>query len=88
MFAKPFLGALDGPSLLPLLFAVLISVLLSFCICVSPLTGHRDGVHCVTIHPKKLSVILSGSYDGEVRAWNLGTRRCLYSATLHEYDLP
>ncbi len=39
VFAKPFLGSLDG---------------------------HRDGVHCVSKHPKSLSTLLSGSCDGEV----------------------
>eukprot|EP00045_Choanoeca_perplexa_P006130 m.52094 g.52094 ORF g.52094 m.52094 type:complete len:451 (+) comp13480_c0_seq5:166-1518(+) len=57
VFAKPFLGSLDG---------------------------HRDGVHCCVRHPKRLSVVLSGACDGELRIWNLATKKCLYAKTLHE----
>lgn len=39
VFAKPFVGALDG---------------------------HTDGVNCIARHPRSLSVLLSGSCDGEV----------------------
>lgn len=42
VFAKPFVGALDG---------------------------HTDGVNCLARHPKSLSVLLSGSCDGEVSIW-------------------
>lgn len=30
------------------------------------LDGHHDGVYCMVKHPKRLSMVLSGSYDGEV----------------------
>ena len=40
VFAKPFLGSLDG---------------------------HRDGVHVMRKHPRSLSLLFSGSCDGEVR---------------------
>lgn len=33
---------------------------------VGNLDGHKDGVSCITKHPKRLSVLLSGAYDGEV----------------------
>ena len=33
---------------------------------VSSLDGHTDGVHCIARHPRSLSVLLSGSCDGEV----------------------
>lgn len=39
VFAKPFVGSLDG---------------------------HKDGVYCMARHPRSLSVLLSGSCDGEV----------------------
>lgn len=39
VFAKPFVGSLDG---------------------------HTDGVNCIARHPTSLSVLLSGSCDGEV----------------------
>ena len=33
---------------------------------VASLNGHTDGVNCISRHPTKLSVLLSGSCDGEV----------------------
>lgn len=39
MFAKPFVGNLDG---------------------------HQDGVSCLGKNPQHLSLLVSGSYDGEV----------------------
>lgn len=57
MFAKPFIGNLDG---------------------------HRDGIFCMAKHPKSLSTISSGSYDGEVRLWNLATKKCISSVSSHE----
>ena len=39
VFAKPFLGSLDG---------------------------HKDGISCLGKHPHRLSIMLSGSCDGEV----------------------
>ncbi|XP_002737907.1 DDB1- and CUL4-associated factor 13-like [Saccoglossus kowalevskii] len=56
VFAKPFLGSLDG---------------------------HKDGVHCMSKHPTSLSTLLSGSCDGEIRLWNLASRRCTRSITAH-----
>ena len=50
IFAKPFLGALEG---------------------------HTDVVQCMMKHPLSLSTIISGSCDGEVRLWNLPTRKCV-----------
>lgn len=35
-----------------------------------------DGVFCLAKHPSKLGWLLSGSCDGEVRIWNLATRKC------------
>lgn len=57
VFAKPFLGALDG---------------------------HRDGVHCLCKHPKRLSMLLSGSCDGVVKLWNLAKRTCLQTVQAHD----
>ena len=39
---------------------------------VSSLDGHTDGVHCIARHPRSLSVLLSGSCDGEVCDNNYG----------------
>lgn len=51
---------------------------------VGSLDGHRDAVSCLTKHPKQLSFILSGSYDGEVKVWDIAQRTCLRSFTAHE----
>lgn len=40
------------------------------------LDGHADGVHCLKRHPTQLSLLISGSYDGEVRLWDLPKREC------------
>lgn len=57
VFAKPFLGCLDG---------------------------HRDGVSCFSNHPHKLSELCSGAYDGEIRIWDLVTRKSLRNFVAHE----
>ncbi|XP_071811688.1 DDB1- and CUL4-associated factor 13-like [Apostichopus japonicus] len=56
IFAKPFLGALDG---------------------------HSDSVQCMSKHPKSLSTLLSGSCDGQVKVWNLATRKCVRTLNAH-----
>lgn len=56
VFAKPFLGALDG---------------------------HADSVQCMSKHPKSLSTLLSGSCDGQVKVWNLATRKCTRTINAH-----
>ncbi|WAR16129.1 DCA13-like protein [Mya arenaria] len=56
VFAKPFLGSLDG---------------------------HKDGVNCLAKHPNKLSTLLSGSYDGEVKVWDLSRRQCISTVQAH-----
>ncbi|XP_049851182.1 DDB1- and CUL4-associated factor 13-like [Schistocerca gregaria] len=40
--------------------------------------GHRDAVYTLAKHPSQLSLIASGSGDGEVRLWNMTTGECLY----------
>lgn len=57
VFAKPFIGNLDG---------------------------HRDGIFCMAKHPKSLSTLASGSYDGEVRLWNLTKKKCISSINGHD----
>ena len=47
------------------------------------LSGHTDGVYCMCKHPKKLSTLLSGSCDGELKIWNLPRRECIGSITGH-----
>ena len=48
------------------------------------LSGHSDGVYTLCKHPKLISVVLSGSCDGEVRIWNLSSQQCLRSVAAHE----
>ncbi|KAJ8866942.1 hypothetical protein PR048_032804 [Dryococelus australis] len=50
---------------------------------VSNLDGHRDGVSCLGKHPFRLSWLVSGSYDGEVRLWDLPQRENLWSFQAH-----
>ncbi|XP_052236826.1 DDB1- and CUL4-associated factor 13-like [Dreissena polymorpha] len=57
VFAKPFIGSLDG---------------------------HRDGVNCLAKHPHQLSTLVSGSYDGEVKVWDLTRRECISSIQAHD----
>lgn len=35
-------------------------------------------------HPKSLSTLASGSYDGEVRLWNLATKKCIRNVNGHD----
>lgn len=46
--------------------------------------GHRDGVSCITKHPSKLSAIISGAFDGEVRIWDIPQKKCVRNFTAHE----
>lgn len=50
---------------------------------VGALEGHRDGVYCMAKNAGDLKMVVSGSADGEVRLWNLATRKCLWSAAAH-----
>lgn len=56
VFAKPFLGSLDG---------------------------HKDGIQCMAKNPASLSLLLSGSCDGEIRIWNLINRNCMKIIPAH-----
>ncbi|KAJ8985086.1 hypothetical protein NQ317_019771 [Molorchus minor] len=47
------------------------------------LDGHRDGVSCISKHPKQLSILISGAFDGEVRVWDLPQRICLRNFVAH-----
>lgn len=51
---------------------------------VGDLVGHKDSVSCLCKHPGSLSVLLSGSFDGELKVWNLPDRRCLRSFLAHD----
>lgn len=56
IFAKPFVGALDG---------------------------HRDGIWCMSTIRGNLVPFISGSCDGELRVWDLSTRKLGWSTIAH-----
>jgi len=43
----------------------------------SALSGHGDGVQCLRAHPKRLALLASAAYDGEVLLWNLVNKKCV-----------
>lgn len=48
------------------------------------LEGHKDGVSAICKHPARLSVIVSGSFDGDVKIWDLPQRTCERSILAHD----
>lgn len=56
MFAKPFVGALEG---------------------------HMDGVFSMTTNRKSLVSFVSGACDGEIKVWDLASKRNLWSTIGH-----
>ena len=56
IFAKPFIGSLDG---------------------------HSDSVQTLKSHPNKLGVVFSGSFNGEIKIWNLANHHCLRTIKAH-----
>lgn len=51
---------------------------------IGDLAGHREGVNCFAKDPTSLSSLTSGAYDGEIREWDLITRKCRRSFVAHE----
>ncbi|VIO93644.1 Sof1-like domain containing protein [Brugia malayi] len=50
---------------------------------ISSLDGHNDGVSVLCKHPLRLSTILSGGRDGQIRIWNLPLHKCLATIQAH-----
>lgn len=48
------------------------------------LDGHCDAISVLTKHPKQLSNVLSGAFDGEIKVWDIAQRICIRSFTAHE----
>ncbi|KAL3276382.1 hypothetical protein HHI36_011766 [Cryptolaemus montrouzieri] len=48
------------------------------------LDGHRDSVSCISKHPKQLSILTSGAYDGEIRIWDIPQQCCTRNFVAHE----
>lgn len=53
---------------------------------VASLSGHIDGVQCMAKNPASLSMIVSGSCDGELRRWNLTDHKhgSVWTASAHQ----
>ncbi|KAF5299144.1 hypothetical protein FQA39_LY02317 [Lamprigera yunnana] len=51
---------------------------------VGNLDGHLDGISCLGKHPKQLSFLLSGAYDGEIRLWDIPRQTCLRNFVAHQ----
>jgi len=58
IFAKPFLGSLQG---------------------------HSDSIAVFAKNPNHITNILSGSFDGEIKAWDLSHRKNIFSINAHEH---
>jgi DDB1- and CUL4-associated factor 13 len=45
--------------------------------------GHNEAVHLMEKHPTRLSTILSGARDGQVKIWHLTSRKCIQTIQAH-----
>lgn len=51
---------------------------------VGTMLGHSDAISTLSKCPSSLTKILSGSFDGEIRCWDVTNRSTLFSVNLHE----
>ncbi|KAM6548889.1 hypothetical protein CsatB_020565 [Cannabis sativa] len=51
---------------------------------IGAMDGHMDAVSCMTKNPNHLKGIFSGSMDGEIRLWDLATRRTVCKFPGHQ----
>ncbi|CAG8610296.1 3172_t:CDS:2, partial [Scutellospora calospora] len=51
---------------------------------VSALSGHVDGVYCMAKHPLKLTTIITGSGDGDLRIWDLTEKTTTWKVAGHK----
>lgn len=47
------------------------------------MSGHGDIVSNLMKHQTKLSIMASGAYDGQIKIWDLSTRKCLKTIRAH-----
>jgi WD repeat and SOF domain-containing protein 1 len=50
---------------------------------VGNLSGHTDGISCMSKSPIVLTNFISGSFDGEIRFWDLSTRKTVFNIDAH-----
>jgi WD repeat and SOF domain-containing protein 1 len=50
---------------------------------IGSLDGHRDGIHCMSTIRGNLVPLISGSCDGEIRIWDLSTKKLVWDALAH-----
>eukprot|EP00123_Amoebidium_parasiticum_P000808 comp11710_c0_seq1/m.6274 comp11710_c0_seq1/g.6274 ORF comp11710_c0_seq1/g.6274 comp11710_c0_seq1/m.6274 type:complete len:447 (-) comp11710_c0_seq1:479-1819(-) len=48
------------------------------------LSGHTDGVFCLAKHPTKVTTVLSGACDGEIKVWSLKNLDEQWSVNAHK----
>ena len=48
------------------------------------LSGHSDGVSSLSLHPQRVGIAASTSFDGEVRVWSLQSRKCVANYEGHK----
>lgn len=49
------------------------------------LTGHSDGITILQKSPINLSHLISGSFDGEIRFWDISNRKSLFQLNAHQH---
>eukprot|EP01017_Pseudomicrothorax_dubius_P032225 TRINITY_DN4196_c0_g2_i7.p1 TRINITY_DN4196_c0_g2~~TRINITY_DN4196_c0_g2_i7.p1 ORF type:complete len:290 (+),score=44.65 TRINITY_DN4196_c0_g2_i7:37-906(+) len=50
---------------------------------VGNLTGHSDGISAMAKTQKNVGNIISGSYDGEIKCWDIPQRKTIFSINAH-----
>lgn len=50
---------------------------------IGSLEGHGDVVQTLCKHPTKLSAVLSGACDGEIKLWSVSERKCIRTIQAH-----
>ncbi|KAL4477426.1 hypothetical protein ABPG74_002576 [Tetrahymena malaccensis] len=51
------------------------------------LTGHSDSISVITKCPNSLVKVISGTFDGELRAWDISERKTLFSLNAHKQSI-
>lgn len=45
--------------------------------------GHNEAVHLLEKHPMRLSTMLSGARDGQIKCWHIASRKCFQTIQAH-----